>query len=119
MEKRQREMRFSDWPKLGSSSRIGSKDWHYYWYYGVLTDRTLAWLSSDSWLRQMQYLHSTIGLKLRTPVVELANPWKKLRRQVIHKKTAVSTNLDPWDLSDTEPPNKTHTQAGLRTLTLM
>jgi hypothetical protein len=26
MEKRQREMRFSDWPKLGSSSRIGSKD---------------------------------------------------------------------------------------------
>jgi hypothetical protein len=46
MEKRLRERRSSDQPKLGSISG-NSKAWHYYWCYGVLTDRSLAWLSSE------------------------------------------------------------------------
>ena len=29
-------------------------------------------------------------------------------------RPAVSTNLDPWDLSDTESPTRQHTWAGLR-----
>jgi hypothetical protein len=29
-------------------------------------------------------------------------------------RSAVSTNLVPWELSDTEPPARQHTQAGPR-----
>ena len=29
-------------------------------------------------------------------------------------RPTVSTNLDPWELPETEPPTKEHTQAGLR-----
>jgi hypothetical protein len=32
-------------------------------------------------------------------------------------KPAVLTNLDPWDLSDTESPTRQHTLAGQRTQT--
>jgi hypothetical protein len=39
MEKRLRERQSSYWPYLGS------KAWHYYWCYGVLTDRGLSCLS--------------------------------------------------------------------------
>ena len=31
-------------------------------------------------------------------------------------KPTESTNLDPWELPETEPPTKEHTQAGLRSL---
>ena len=41
MEKKQRESS-SDWSKLGSISRGCSKVWHFYWCYGVLTDRSLT-----------------------------------------------------------------------------
>ena len=34
-------------------------------------------------------------------------------------RTTVSTNLDPWELPETEPPTKEHTQAGLRSLAHM
>jgi hypothetical protein len=47
MEKRLRERTFSGWPNLESILRGGSKAWHYYWCYGVLTNRSLAWLSSE------------------------------------------------------------------------
>ena len=29
-------------------------------------------------------------------------------------RPTMSTNLDPWELLETEPPTKEHTQAGLR-----
>ena len=34
---------------LGSNGgrEVGTKAWHYYWCYAVLTDRSLAWLSSE------------------------------------------------------------------------
>ena len=75
----------SDWPKLEPISRGDSKAWHYYWCYGVLTDKSLAWLSSKRPNKQLtetsKYLHSTNGLKSGIPVVELRKGWKKLRRR--------------------------------------
>jgi hypothetical protein len=29
-------------------------------------------------------------------------------------RPAISTNLNPWELSDTEPPTRQHIRAGLR-----
>jgi hypothetical protein len=53
MEKRLRE-RSNDWLKFGSISRGCSKAWHCYWWYGVLTDRSLAWLPSKRPNKQLQ-----------------------------------------------------------------
>jgi hypothetical protein len=47
-----------------------------------------------------RYLHSTNGLKSGTPVVELRKGWKKLRSDPIGR-SAVSSSLDPQDLSQT------------------
>ena len=49
--------------------------------------------------------------------VELGKRWKKLRRKAAGRligRLAVSTNLDPLSLSDTEPQTKQHTLADMR-----
>ena len=46
MEKRLKERWSNDQPNLGSISWEGTKSWHYFWCYDVLTDGSLAWLSS-------------------------------------------------------------------------
>jgi hypothetical protein len=46
--------------------------------------------------------------ELLNPMVELGKGWEKLGRP------AVSTDLDPQDLSDTEPPTRQHTPAYMR-----
>ena len=49
-----------------------------------------------------RYSHPTNGLKSGTPMVELGKSWKKLRREGDPIGIpAISTNLDPQDLSDT------------------
>jgi hypothetical protein len=48
------ERRSSDWPKLGSISRGGSKTWHYNWCYGVHSCPLRS--PTSSWPRQMQIL---------------------------------------------------------------
>ena len=51
----------------------------------MFTERSLAWLSSERPYQQPtetdadSYLHPTIGLKLRTPLVELGEGLKELK----------------------------------------
>jgi hypothetical protein len=62
-----------------------------------------------------RYLHPTNGQKLETPVVKLG---KNLKEAEVEGdpigRPAVSTNLDPRDLSDTEPPTRQYTPADMR-----
>jgi hypothetical protein len=63
--------------KVGSSSRGGPKAWHYYWGYGELTKRNLAWLPSEWPNKQLKESDADICTqpmdrkKQLTPVVEL------------------------------------------------
>jgi len=71
--------------KMELSLRGGSKAWHYHWYYGVLTDRSLAWLPCKRPNNQLTEtdLLATNGLKWGTPVIQLGETgWKKLRMRV-------------------------------------
>jgi hypothetical protein len=43
---------------LGSIPWVGTKPWHYYWYYVVLIDRSLAWLFSESLYQELTETHA-------------------------------------------------------------
>jgi hypothetical protein len=88
-----------------------TKDWCFYWYYDVLTDRSLAWLYSvgptSSWLRQKQIFapnHWT----------EVADSYCWVRERIEEAegesyptgRPTVSTNLDPRELPETEAPTR-------------
>ena len=86
----------------------------------MLANRNLAWLSSVrlyQQLRQMQILTTKHW-------TEVGNPNGRVRGRIegaegdgnpIGRPT-VSTNLDLWELSETEPPTKEHIQARLSPL---
>jgi hypothetical protein len=54
MEKSLRQTLSSYRLKLGPNSRGRLKAWHYYWDYGVLANRSLAWLPSKRLNKQMK-----------------------------------------------------------------
>jgi hypothetical protein len=57
-----------------------------------------------------RYLHPTNGQEPGNPVAELGKSWKKLWRRVTPiERPTVLNNLDPLNLSDTEPPTRQHT----------
>jgi hypothetical protein len=102
VETRVRKRRSSDWPKLQSIPRGGSKAWHYYWCYGVLIDRSLACLLSrgptSSWESQMLILTSNQWRKVRDPC-----GWIRESLEEAEEggdpigRPAVSTNQYLWD----------------------
>jgi hypothetical protein len=68
------------------------------WY---LTDRSLTWLpfKRPNRLRQMQ-IHPINALKSEESLEEVVEEGDPIGRP------AVSSYLDPWELSDTEPPTR-------------
>jgi hypothetical protein len=62
---------------------------------------------TSSWKSQMQ-IHPTSGQFSGTSVSELGKGGKEGDPVV---RPAVLTNLDPWDLSETEPRTRQHTAA--------
>jgi hypothetical protein len=70
----------------GIQLRRGPTASHYYWGYGELTKRDLAWLHSgrptSSWKSQMQICVSNQWTKAADPCCWIREGWKQLRRRV-------------------------------------
>jgi hypothetical protein len=59
MEQRLNKWLTTDWPKLGPIPwGLGAKPWLYYWWYVVLVDRRLAWLSSERLYQELTETHT-------------------------------------------------------------
>jgi hypothetical protein len=121
MEKRLKVRRSKDRPTLGSISCGGTEAWH---YCAMVCLQTGAWHGCplrgpiSSWLRQTQILTPNHWM-------EAGDPYSWIRGRIEEAegernptgRPAVSTNLDPWELTETESPTRQHTQAPERIIT--
>jgi hypothetical protein len=122
MEKSLRKRMSSYRPKLRSSSEGRPQVQTQVLCYGVLTNRGLSWLPSkgptSSWKNQMKIF-------TRNQWTEAGDPSGWIREKLEEAEKvgnsvggpAVSTNLEPQNLSDTGPPTSQHTSADMRTPT--
>jgi hypothetical protein len=79
---------------------------HYYWYYDILADRSLAYLSSERSYRWTE-VRGICGW-IREKLEETEKEDDPIGRP------AISAKPDPLDLSDTELPIRQHTWTGPR-----
>jgi hypothetical protein len=112
----------SDRPKVGSSSGGGSKAWHYFWGYGVLTKRDLSWPHSQrpisSWKSQMQIFAPNQWTEDSDTCGWIMGKLTEAEEEGIPVGGAVDrVNLYPWDLLDTWQRTRQHTSADIRPLT--
>ena len=85
--------------QIGSSSGRSPKAWHYYWYYGVLTNRNLSWLPAE---RPNKKLKESMQIFTSNQWTEAGDPcgWIREKLEVAKEeddpigRPAVSTNLD-------------------------
>jgi len=106
IEKSLRKRRFSESPRVVSSSREGPKTWHHYQGYGTFTKRNLSWLPSKKTNKEVK---ESDGDMCTQPMTEAADPscWIREKLEEVKEKgipvgvPAVSIKLDPWDQLDT------------------
>jgi hypothetical protein len=104
-EKRLRERRSSDRPKLQPISWGDSKAWHYYWCYDVLRQEpsmAALWEAQQAAERvRCRYLHLTNEWSDWGPLWLTGRSWKESDPI---GRPAFSRNLDPWDLAISHQP---------------
>jgi hypothetical protein len=66
---------------------------------------------TNSWKSHMQIFTPNQWTEVGDPCVWIREKLEGAEEGDPIRKPAVSTNLDPWDLSDTEPPTRQHTLA--------
>jgi hypothetical protein len=69
--------------KSGTQLKGGPKAWHYYWGYGALTKRDLAWLPSERPNKHLKESDADIYTQPEAvdPCCWIREGWKKLRRR--------------------------------------
>jgi hypothetical protein len=85
----------------------------------MLTDRSLAWLSSERPYQELTETDAdtyTTGLTSGTLMAELGEGLKKLKRRDPLGRLSVLTNPEPSELPETEQQIRHHTQASPRPL---
>jgi hypothetical protein len=99
--------------------RVGGKVWHYYWWCCVRTIWGLSCLPLERLNKQLKESDTDIYTQTMDRNCWLYDWIKKKIGEAEEENNpvggpAVSTNLDPQDLSDTGPPTRQHTPADMR-----
>jgi hypothetical protein len=119
MEKRLKKKRFSDWPKLESSSREAPRpetisNAIVCLQAGAYRDSSLTGPTS-SWKSQMQIFAPNQRTEAGDSCAWIREKLEEAEEEDSPMgRPAVSTNLDLWDLRDTETPTRQHTSADIR-----
>jgi hypothetical protein len=83
-------------------------------------NRSLAWLSSERLHQQLTKTHADTTITKHW--TEVGDHYRRVKGRIRGAegncnptgRPKVSTNLDPWELPETKPSTKVHTQAGPR-----
>ena len=111
--KMEKSLRSSDRTKLGFSSVGGPKSWYYYSCY-VYKQRPIK-----SVLQKAQQAAERVGCSQWTETGDPCVWIRELLQEAEEEgdpigRPTISTNLEPWDLSDTEQPTRQHMPVDMR-----